>query len=67
MKLLYYSSYILTAPFYAVSWCFYAAAWSFNFLGDALHDATTYKAWLVLHHRECGKSNTPAHGRDSVP
>ncbi len=53
MKLLYYSTYILTAPFYAVSWVFYAAAWSFNVIGDALHDATTYK----LHRRQCGKSN----------
>jgi hypothetical protein len=52
MKLLYYSSYTLTAPSYAVSWCLYAAAWSFNALGDALHDATTYKAWLVLQNNQ---------------
>jgi hypothetical protein len=53
MKTLYYLSYILTAPFWATAWVLYAASWCFSTLGDYIHDATTYKAWLVMQKREC--------------
>ena len=53
MRLLYYLSYIPTAPFWAVGWMLYGASWALTHIGNVIHDATTYRAWLVLHRREC--------------
>lgn len=53
MRLLYWLSYIPTAPFWALSWMLYGASYALRWAGNTLHDATTYRAWLVLHRREC--------------
>lgn len=55
MKLLYWLSYIPTAPFFALSWLAYGLAWLLDFIGGTIHDQTTYRAWCVLHKRECAK------------
>ena len=67
MKTLYYASYVLSAPFYAVAWVLYGASWMINGIGDAIHDATTCKAWLVLHRRACSKPNAPREVRGASP
>lgn len=61
MKLLYYASYVLSAPFYSMSWILYGTSWLFQFVGDAIHDQTTYRAWRVLHIRACRRT-PPARG-----
>ena len=53
IRLLYWLSYIPTAPFYAVSWVAFWIAQSFNWVGDWIHSHSTYKLWLVLHQRKC--------------
>lgn len=55
MKLLYWLSWIPTAPFFALSWVFYGIAWLLTFIGNTIHDQTTWRAWRVLHRRECDK------------
>jgi hypothetical protein len=55
MRLLYYLSYIPTAPFYAAGWVLYGAACGITYIGNVVHDQTTYRAWLVLHRRNCEK------------
>jgi hypothetical protein len=57
MKMLYYASYVLSAPFYAVAWVFYWAAYCVSWIADAIFDATTCRAWTVLHRRACSKPN----------
>ena len=58
MKMLYYSSYVLSAPFYAVAWVFYWLSYPLSWIGDTIFDATTVKAWTVLHRRACSKPNS---------
>ena len=55
MKLLYYVSYVLSAPFYSVAWVCYWAAYCFSWFGDVIFDATTGKVWMVMHRRACSK------------
>ncbi len=55
MKALYYLSYVLSAPFWALSWVCFGVAFGLCAIGGFLHDLTTYRAWLVLHRRECAK------------
>lgn len=55
MKLLYWLSYIPTAPLYALSWVLYAASRVLCWTGDVIHDQTTYRAWSVLHARNCAE------------
>ena len=57
MKILYYLSYVPTAPFYALAWMLYGMAWALQWIGDTIHDLTTYRAWLVLHRRACSSNN----------
>lgn len=51
MKLLYYASYLLTAPFWALGWLFYGLSFVFDWIGSFIHDQTTYWIWLVIHNR----------------
>jgi hypothetical protein len=53
MKMLYCASYVLSAPFWMVAWALFSAAWVFDWIGNFIHDKTTYKAWLVLHRKTC--------------
>lgn len=53
MRILYWLSYIPTAPLWAAGWVLYGAFYAITYIGNVLHDATTYRAWLVLHRREC--------------
>ncbi len=53
MRVLYWLSFIPTAPFFALSWVAYGLAYLLNFIGEAIHDQTTYRAWRVLHFRAC--------------
>ena len=53
MKFLYYASYVLSAPFFAVSWVFLMSSYLICWIGNTIHEGTTYRAWLVLHRREC--------------
>ena len=53
MRLLYWLSYVPTAPFWAAGWVLYGVSYALTHIGNVLHDATTYRAWLVLHRREC--------------
>lgn len=55
MRTLYYLSYVPTAPLWALSWVFYGIAWLLCWVGNLIHDKTTYRAWRVLHRRECAK------------
>ncbi len=48
-------SYILSAPFYAVSWMLFAPAYAFCWVGNFIHDATTYRIWCVRHRRHCAE------------
>lgn len=69
MRLIYWLSYIPTAPFWAVGWVLYGASYALTYIGNTIHDATTYRAWLVLHRRECERlqsqrSNVPPQPRD---
>lgn len=63
MKILYYLSYILSAPFWALAWVFYGLSIGLDYVGGTIHDKTTYRAWLVLHQRDCARSNTAVHAR----
>ena len=56
MKLLYYASYVLSAPFFALSWVLYGMSYGISWVGNIIHDYTTYKAWLVLQRREQRRS-----------
>ena len=61
--MLYYASFILSAPFYALAWVSYWATYGISWVGDVIFDATTCRIWLVLHLRECSKRTTaPAPG-----
>jgi hypothetical protein len=51
MKLIYYLSYALYGPFLMLAVLFNGAGWCFMELAGLIHDATTYKAWHVLHMR----------------
>lgn len=53
MRLLYWLSYMLTAPFWAIAWVLCGASFALGYIGDVIHDATTYRAWLVLHQLKC--------------
>ncbi len=55
MRLLYWLSWALSAPFYALSWALFGPAWLFSTIGDLIHDNTTHRAWCVLHRRKCDK------------
>lgn len=55
MKLLYYASYILTAPFWALGWLLYGLSFAFDWIGGFIHDKTTYQIWLVLHRRNISR------------
>ncbi len=55
MKVLYWLSWIPVVPFLALSGVFLGIALLFDFIGNYLHDQTTYRAWSVLHKRECDK------------
>jgi len=58
VKFLYYASYVLSAPFYAAAWVFFWLSYPLSWIGDVIHDATTVKAWTVLHRRACDKADT---------
>lgn len=49
VKLAYYFSYALSAPFYLASWTLYIPSYILSFVGDYIHDATTYKLWLKIY------------------
>lgn len=51
MKLLYRLSFALHAPFWFAAVVFGAVAALFQWLAEMIHDATTYRAWHVLHMR----------------
>ena len=51
MKLLFYLSYVLTAPFYALSFVLVLLGRAACWMGDVIHEGTTYRAWRVLHRR----------------
>lgn len=53
MRMLYYVSYVLSAPFFLVAWIAYGVAYCFSLIGDVIFDATTGRIWSLLHRREC--------------
>ena len=53
VRVLYWISYIPTAPLFAASWAFYGAAISVNYVGNLIHDHTTFPLWRLLHEYEC--------------
>lgn len=56
MKTLYYLSFVLSAPFYAVAWALYGISAAFDWVGATIHDKTTYRVWRVLHARWCAEN-----------
>jgi len=55
VKLLYYVSYVLSAPFYLVSWIFYGLTFISEWVGDMIFDNTTNKLWLIMFRRALKK------------
>ena len=51
MRALYWASYLLSAPFFTLSWVAYGAAWVLDYAGATVHDQTTLRVWRVLHYR----------------
>lgn len=56
MKLLYWLSYIPTAPFWAVSWILFGMAFCICYVGNFIHDKTTSPLWRKIHLAECKKN-----------
>jgi hypothetical protein len=55
MKTLYYLSFALSFPFQAIAGLAFVVAWLAEMIASFIHDQTTYRAWCVLHKRECDK------------
>lgn len=56
MKTLYYFTKTLSFPFYLIVAVLNALSLAFEWAGDAVYNATTYRVWLVLNERACAKS-----------
>lgn len=55
MKFLYYISLIIPYFLGAIGGFFYLISCVFVFIAGWVHDKTAYRAWFVLHQRECDK------------
>ena len=60
MKMIYYASYLVSATFFVVALVLYATSAGFSWIGDTIHDYTTYRAWAGMHRRVCAKMSNAA-------
>ena len=52
ITLLYYISYLLSAPFFLASWLLYALSWLLQFCGDTVLEYTTRPLWRLRTRRQ---------------
>lgn len=48
-------SYVLWMPFQIIAATLFGIGWVVESVAGFIHDQTTYRAWLVLHRRECAR------------
>lgn len=55
MSAIYYLTFVLWVPLQMVAYALYGLSCGLEFIAGFIHDQTTYRAWSVLHARECDK------------